>query len=665
MSTPSSPDTGVRPTRHPGPPSMSEQQSTPSPHTPGPQQTPQQPQLQAMRPQIQIPTSNAPIRGEYLIIVPNRQPGVPGYRYPFIPIRNQMLTTPTGATILQRPALIRGVAPQGMGVHPTVIPTSQPFGIAGVPATMATGQNPAMMHQQATIVSSASTPPSQMTSGDALQKGINFFHKLITQMHIPSKKISLTNLIQSLIDGNKTPEEFASQLQGELGAAPQPQLIPFLELLLPTLRHSMNAGVTKLPGIRPPSMQNMQPTQIIQHIGHPTENRVVISPATMTAPTSMPSNDSQPINTSITTTTSIAAPLIAPGTPTLSVSGQAAQTAKKKKTPLPPGQKSAYAIKKEAREARKRERELAAQNIKVEVTDDKVETEQKQKIEKSPIKPKPDRARQDKQKKQEKQLESLSVTLRDDDDVNDVAAMGGVNLAEESQKIMASGAELVGTQIRSCKDEPFFDTNVLAARISKITKKHGLGDPSEEVVTLISHATQERLKDIVERLGVLAEHRTENLKLNPKYEISNDVKGQMKFLAELDRIEKRRYEEQERELLLRVAKSRSKAEDPEQQKLRQKAKDMQRAEQEEVRQREANMTALLAIGPRKKLKTGSVASMSSFSQQSSISFRETRPNIDLRQDTIRRIKRVNMRDLQVLFELDRTHLDRLAKIATQ
>lgn len=50
--------------------------------------------------------------------------------------------------------------------------------------------------------------------------------------------------------------------------------------------------------------------------------------------------------------------------------------------------------------------------------------------------------------------------------------------------------------------------------------------------------------------------------------------------------------------------SRSKLEDPEQLKLKQKAKEMQRAEMEEARQREANETALLAIGPRKKLKTG-------------------------------------------------------------
>ena len=48
--------------------------------------------------------------------------------------------------------------------------------------------------------------------------------------------------------------------------------------------------------------------------------------------------------------------------------------------------------------------------------------------------------------------------------------------------------------------------------------------------------------------------------------------------------------------------SRSKVEDPEQLKLKQKAKEMQRAEMEEARQREANETALMAIGPRKRMK---------------------------------------------------------------
>lgn len=70
------------------------------------------------------------------------------------------------------------------------------------------------------------------------------------------------------------------------------------------------------------------------------------------------------------------------------------------------------------------------------------------------------------------------------------------------------------------------------------------------------------------------------------------------------------------------SQSRSKLEDPEQLKLKQKAKEMQRAEQEEVRQREANETALMAIGNRrKKLKTDQDASTgASFEPSSQIGF---------------------------------------------
>lgn len=566
--------------------------------------------------------------GEYLVLLtPNARTGqgVP-VRYPFIPIQRHQLMGPR-ATILQQPAMLRSAGQQGaLGIHPVVIPTSQPIGL--VQTSM--GQSPMM---QQTIMTSSATAPSQMTPTDALSKGTSFFISLLTKMNIKAKKTTLQNLIQALIDGKKTSEEFAAALQRELSSGPQTQLVPFLELLLPTLRQSMIAGVTKLPGIRPPPSP-MTPVFTVGPV------------VTQTPPPAKPSDES---STSTPTTSS-------PN----KVQSQTT-TAKKKKVPLPPGQKSAWALKKEAREAKKREREsLAALGVKQEPVEEKKESDKSEKV----AKPKVERPKQNKQKKQEKQLESLASALRDDDDVNDVAAMGGVNLAEESQRIMASGAELVGTQIRSCKDEPFLDMKSLTAKITKKAKEFNLPEPSKDVVTLISHATQERLKTIVERLAILAEHRTENLKFNPRYEISNDIKGQMKFLAELDRIEKRRYEEQERELLLRVAKSRSKVEDPEQQKLRQKAKDMQRAEQEEVRQREANETALLAIGPRKKLRTGTSSTFSSFSQSSSL--KDTKPTIDtIRLDPIKRVKRVNMRDLQVLLELDRAHLDRLVKITAQ
>lgn len=56
-----------------------------------------------------------------------------------------------------------------------------------------------------------------------------------------------------------------------------------------------------------------------------------------------------------------------------------------------------------------------------------------------------------------------------DDDINDVAAMGGVNLGEESQRILDSTG-FVGTQIRSCKDENFLLNTPLTQRIRQICK---------------------------------------------------------------------------------------------------------------------------------------------------------------------------------------------------
>lgn len=110
-----------------------------------------------------------------------------------------------------------------------------------------------------------------------------------------------------------------------------------------------------------------------------------------------------------------------------------------------------------------------------------------------------------------------------DDDINDVAAMGGVNLAEESQRILGS-TEFVGTQIRSCKDEVLLNLPLLQQRIRQQMARHGLDEPSSDIAVLISHAAQERLKNIVEKLAVIAEHRIDILKVSSCV-ISHTLRG--------------------------------------------------------------------------------------------------------------------------------------------
>lgn len=91
--------------------------------------------------------------------------------------------------------------------------------------------------------------------------------------------------------------------------------------------------------------------------------------------------------------------------------------------------------------------------------------------------------------------------------------MGGVNLAEETQRILGS-TEFVGTQIRSCKDEVFLTLPTLQNKIRQIVSRHGLEDATNDVAVLVSHATQERLKNVIEKLAVIAEHRMDILKVN-------------------------------------------------------------------------------------------------------------------------------------------------------
>lgn len=127
-------------------------------------------------------------------------------------------------------------------------------------------------------------------------------------------------------------------------------------------------------------------------------------------------------------------------------------------------------------------------------------------------------------KDKEKKSFSSAGAYAGDDDINDVAAMGGVNLAEETQRILGS-TEYVGTQIRSCKEEYFLGMGQLQQRIRTKMHKHGLDEPNNEVLAVISHAVQERLKNLVEKLAVITEHRLDMVKNDHRYEVANDVKG--------------------------------------------------------------------------------------------------------------------------------------------
>ncbi|KAB5574702.1 hypothetical protein PHYPO_G00212040 [Pangasianodon hypophthalmus] len=235
-------------------------------------------------------------------------------------------------------------------------------------------------------------------------------------------------------------------------------------------------------------------------------------------------------------------------------------------------------------------------------------------------------------------------SFRDDDDINDVASMAGVNLSEESAR---------PDPPRSCKDEAFLPTGLLHRRILETAKKFGVTEVPLEAVNFISHATQTRLRTVLEKVSFIAQHRMDSSKYEEWHEQSSDVRSQLKFFEHLERLEKQRKDEQEREILLKAAKSRSRQEDPEQARLKQKAKEMQQQELAQMRQRDANLTALAAIGPRKKRKVDSPGATSGTEVSGSSVGSPASSLSSSRQFHRQRITRVNLRDFIFYLEQER------------
>ncbi|CAG5124131.1 unnamed protein product [Candidula unifasciata] len=584
---------------------------------------------------------------------------------------NRIITTvaPSGYRI-QNVSPLTTQAPVRASVNGQTIVTIQPQGqpqqqiqvqgqavSAGVPTTnlqqqqQQTGHTTAVTGQSAltlgqpTLVSA--TGGIIATSGEMnkamienVKKCKNFLSTLIKLAYSqPTETVkNVKALIQGLIDGKVEPEVFTERLQHELQSSPQPYLVPFLKKSLPLLRQSMIKGYMTIEGVKPPPSEitgHIQPS--VQSSAAPTvvTQQVITAAGTLTQrplvaprPIGIPVQQLPQVRPSPGPASSKVAAIrhpvsqvaIAPGGNKVLV-----QAFPQPRPQLIQNQvRPKVAPRATAPAARAIKPALSAALVKSEPSSPAAGHREKRKFE----------------------------SLKDgDDDINDVATMGGVNLTEESKNILATtNADFIGAQSRSCKDEIFLAASPLLRKISSIAKKYGIDDVSPTVVNLVSHALQERLRDMVSKLSTIAEHRVEIYKLDPRYEVESETKLKLKFLEELDKLEKKRHEEQEREKLLRAIKSRSKNEDPEQLKLKQKAKELQQAEAEEVRQREANLTALAAIGPRKKRKLDFSDSANSVSNSSNSALASSAASSGVLRP---RTKRVNMRDLQLLLELER------------
>ncbi|XP_053561857.1 transcription initiation factor TFIID subunit 4 [Bombina bombina] len=537
---------------------------------------------------------------------------------------SQTPTTVQQTTTLQRPPVVQNQIVLGSTAQTTTLGTAVQ---TGTPQRTAQG---------------AATPNAPTTETmENVKKCKNFLSTLI-KLASSGKQSSETaanvkELVQNLLDGKIEAEDFTSRLYRELNSSPQPYLVPFLKRSLPALRQ-----------LTPDSAAFIQQSQQQQPPAQAT--------TTLTAVMLSGSVQRTAGKTTSTVTNALQQPVISLTQPAQSKPGQPAplviQQAHKAGAVVRPPQVTLTQTPMVAlRQPQSRIMLTTPQQIHlnqlqtVPVVKPTVLPGGKTMSTLSTLQA---------SMQKNKIKEPGGGSFRDDDDINDVASMAGVNLSEESARILATNSDLVGTLTRSCKDETFLLPSLLQRRILEIGKKYGVTEIHPDVVGYVSHATQQRLQNIVEKVSETAQQKNFSHKEDDRYEQSSDVRTQLKFFEQLDQIEKQRKDEQEREILMRAAKSRSRQEDPEQLRLKQKAKEMQQQELAQMRQRDANLTALAAIGPRKKRKLESPGPGSgSESSSTSTTTAGSSGGQSSRQFTRQRITRVNLRDLIFCLENER------------
>ncbi|XP_049506458.1 transcription initiation factor TFIID subunit 4 [Panthera uncia] len=588
-----------------------------------------QPQT-TMAPRPATPTSAPPVQ-----ISTVQAPGTPIIARQVTPTTiikqvSQAQTTVQPATALQRspgvqPQLVLGGAAQTTSL--------------GTATTVQTGT------PQRTVPGATTTSTAATETMENVKKCKNFLSTLIklasSGKQSTETAANVKELVQNLLDGKIEAEDFTSRLYRELNSSPQPYLVPFLKRSLPALRQLtpdsaafiqqsqqqpppasqattaltavvLSSSVQRTAGktaatvtsaLQPPVISLTQPTQVgVGKRGQPTPLVIQQPPK--------PGALIRPPQVTLTQTPMVA--LRQPHSRIVLTAPQQIQLNQLQPVPVVkpavlPGTKALSAVSAQAAAAQKN-----------------------------------------------KLKEPGGGSFRDDDDINDVASMAGVNLSEESARILATNSDLVGTLTRSCKDETFLLPAPLQRRILEIGKKHGITELHPDVVSYVSHATQQRLQNLVEKISETAQQKNFSYKDDDRYEQASDVRAQLKFFEQLDQIEKQRKDEQEREILMRAAKSRSRQEDPEQLRLKQKAKEMQQQELAQMRQRDANLTALAAIGPRKKRKVDSPGPGSGTEGSGPGSAVPGSSGVGTpRQFTRQRITRVNLRDLIFCLENER------------
>uniref|UniRef100_A0A3B4V4U2 TAF4B RNA polymerase II, TATA box binding protein (TBP)-associated factor n=1 Tax=Seriola dumerili TaxID=41447 RepID=A0A3B4V4U2_SERDU len=460
-------------------------------------------------------------------------------------ILTHKVSTAAGSKSNEKVTVITMAAPTSLQPAPVQTAVVKVISVAPKPAVVQTlsavSERGSQLRMQAAVTETRKEPPTTFSQEtlESVKKCKNFLVTLIKLASSDSRSANMANnvrgLVRSLLEGKLEAEEFTEQLYHELKSTPQPCLVPFLKKSIPAVRRL-----------------TADPQLFIQQASTSARN-----PNTSSMKPSI-SDTGQTLQSSQQVIQQPRGVILRPGLTALTQSRNYLSKSNRpnpKHTVIQSGKHFTGTF-----------------------------------LMRPPF-------TQDPPHSTKSAFKDCSGSYKEDDDINDVAFMAGVNLREENAQILTT---MVGSVVQSCQDQPFLSPNTVLSRILHTGQALGVTDVGPEVVALVSHATQECLRGLLERLAVMAEHRKTVLKEDLWYAKVSDVRSQLRFMEEVESLNKKRKDEEERERLQRFARSRSHTEDPELQQLKQRAKELQHIEEAQLQQREANLAALAAIGPRRK-----------------------------------------------------------------
>ncbi|KAL4630972.1 transcription initiation factor TFIID subunit 4-like [Arapaima gigas] len=276
------------------------------------------------------------------------------------------------------------------------------------------------------------TTPAGTISAETLEnvkKCKNFLVTLIklasSGTHSAEMAKNVKELVKSLLDGKTEPEEFTDKLYTELKSSPQPYLVPFLKRSLPAVRQLTPNSQLFIQQCAP--LSSTKPTPV---------------------PTTAAATTGQTESKSLQSSPAVGQPL------------KTVQTARPAQLVIQ--QPRGVVINQSAVPVSVQNRAAPKQLV---TTPQTTSQPTGTAVKHSPLQVSKIVSTQPPQGQKNSFKDIASASFRDEDDINDVASMAGVNLSEENARILATNSEHVGALVRSCRDDPFLPVAVLQKRI--------------------------------------------------------------------------------------------------------------------------------------------------------------------------------------------------------